>query len=76
MLAAVMSPFGQETSAPSGHTTGEPEAHRLPDLGDLKALRLDLGEQPLDLRRVDDAGPEMLCRLGPAGDAVAQAFER
>ena len=35
-----------------------------------RALDLDLGRQPVDLRGVDQARAEVLGRLGAAGDAV------
>ena len=40
----------------------------------LETLDLDLGEQPLDLARLDQPGPEALGRLRAAGHAEAQAL--
>ena len=39
---------------------------------DVEALGLDLGEQPVDLERVKQAGAEVLDRLSAARHAVAQ----
>ena len=42
--------------------------------GTSKSWTCDLTEQPLDLVAVDDAGAEVLGRLGAAGDAIGEAL--
>ena len=50
---------------------------RLADFGaEDERLDVHLGEQPVDRGRIDQPGAEVLHRLGTAGDAVAQAFDR
>ncbi len=63
MLAASTSPTGERprTFRRSGGREQNRGTSRLGDLGrDLEPLGLDLLEQPLDLRLLDDPGTEMM----------------
>src|SRR5579863_4372785 len=43
---------------------------------DLEMLELDLGQQPVHGRRIEQPGAEVLDRFGAARDPVAQALRR